>query len=421
MGGMIVLGAPELVGDSAVRVEFDVSSNLRRYFVTRELTVTYDFPIGEVDPGVLMIPLLGNIATLAWVFDAEIRMPVCDETYLLSLERVRSAMQAIYPQLPLAGRISAESISNEPVPAATGAGLMFSGGVDSTASAVAHHDENLHLFTVIISDRHEDLPGNVHEVADALDAVHHTVDAPVLEGLLDRQQLSVPFKKHFLDWWSGIQHGLGLTALCAPATTALGLNPLYLASSYVAHDEGWGSHPSTDNEIRWAGAQVIHDLEHERRYDKVGRIVEFLRSRETELPLVVCDSSTNCGECEKCVRTMTGFLLHGQRPDAAGFPWESGGSASLRELTNRPNLISESSAVFWIEMRDSLATATPLDEPGVAAYVDHLRNLPIESMLAQYERRARVFRTLNRWTRMVPAPLHRRLYAVAKRLFGRWI
>lgn len=422
MSGTIELGSPELVDDSTVRVEFEVSRELRRYFRAGELTVSYDLSVRDVSPGILVIPLLANIAPLAWVFDAEIRSPVCDETYLSSLVRVRAALQALYPGLSLAGSITASDAVATQISAPNGTGLLFSGGVDSTASAIAHQDEDLHLFTVVISDRHEELPENVRAIAEVLGAVHHAIHAPILEGLLDREHLSQLFKSQFLDWWSGIQHGLGLTGVCAPATAALKLNPLYLASSDLEEGEAWGSHPTTDNQVAWSGTHVSYDSQGGTRLLKIDALVDFVRSESQSIPVSVCDSPTNCGECEKCVRTMTALILRGMRPDAFGFPWISGMTPGrLEELTSRDNFIREWSAIEWIEMSDAIGQSDPLDELGVTEYVEHLHALPIEEMVKRYERRARIFRTLNSWTHMVPSPVHRRLHAVARRLLGRWV
>jgi asparagine synthase len=276
LSATIELSDPRLIDDSTVQVEFEVSRELSRYFRAGELTVSYDLSVRDVSPGILVIPLLANIAPLAWVFDAEIRTTVCDETYLRSLERVRVALQALYPGLPLAGAITASEAVAAQISAPNGAGLLFSGGVDSTASAVAHRDEDLHLFTVILSERHNELSHNVHVLADALGASHHTIRAPILEELLDRQHLSQLFKKQFLDWWSGIQYGLGLTGLCAPPSKALDLGRIYLAGDSVLNkDHGWGSDPTTDNEIAWSGTHVSHDLQEESRLEKIERIIDF--------------------------------------------------------------------------------------------------------------------------------------------------
>jgi hypothetical protein len=118
---------------------------------------------------------------------------------------------------------------------------------------------------------------------------------------------------------------------------------------------------------------------------------------------------------------MTGLLLGGMRPSAAGFPWSDDSPDQLRRLTSRSNFIGESAGPLWIEMRDWDDELHPLAESGVAEYLEHLRALPIEEMVERYERRARIFRTLNSWTRMIPSPIHRRLHAAGRRLLGRWV
>jgi len=74
----------------------------------------------------------------------------------------------------------------------------------------------------------------------------------------------------------------------------------------------WGSNPVTDHLMSGDQFRIIHDGAGYSRTDKVAEILRYPLACQT---LKVCwagaDQSTNCGRCEKCVRTRLNFLAAG--------------------------------------------------------------------------------------------------------------
>jgi hypothetical protein len=82
----------------------------------------------------------------------------------------------------------------------------------------------------------------------------------------------------------------------------------------------WGSTPLTDPLASTSALQVVHD---EAEFDRTEKVDWLVRNTDIIANLRVCwagnNLSRNCGECEKCVRTMLNFWAKGHDVPAA-FP-----------------------------------------------------------------------------------------------------
>ena len=88
--------------------------------------------------------------------------------------------------------------------------------------------------------------------------------------------------------------------------------------------------PASDEQIRWAGLQVVHDSFDLNKFDKIRNIlVPFVKaSGRRGFPVRVCtgqkdirlaSGKLNCGRCGKCMRTMLLLLENGIDPAECGF------------------------------------------------------------------------------------------------------
>ncbi len=349
------------LGDSGKSIHYDYSfsGSAAPYFRENELFhVKYDCDISNVPAGIAYIPLLANVAPIAWFSGFDISVPAIDRDFLDALSVIRSEWEIHYPQIKTikseirVGEIACHTIENG-TPA-----MLFSGGVDAFATFFRLYDQMPALITVHGADIALDdqkqwdnvvrfnqsepvlRPNSKHTIASNL----HTFHTYKVDQLLES-----------LAWWGNIQHGLALIGLTAPLSFAKKYDTISIASTRSSHMEfnPWGSMPEIDNRIKWAGIQVVHDGFELMRQDKVDLIVKSANDLSTDVTVRVCYSDVkdglNCSVCEKCLRTIFGIILTGSDPRRFGFQADASVYAKIEKAIGK-GFKSRGTQFFWSEM-----------------------------------------------------------------------
>ena len=122
-----------------------------------------------------------------------------------------------------------------------------------------------------------------------------------------------------------------------------------MISADLGHKYGiaiWGSHPRTDPLFSTRHTSIVH---YGSEFDRFERTA-YLAGAETAMRyLRVCWESSigaNCGECEKCVRTMAAMEVLGILDQCSTFP---ANAFSLRKLEN---IYSGALGVYYQNLRD---------------------------------------------------------------------
>lgn len=96
----------------------------------------------------------------------------------------------------------------------------------------------------------------------------------------------------------------------------------YIASSYDGKyllNEPWGSSPLLDPYYSSAHFRIEHDGTGMSRLEKTAVIADWPVGLDN---LIVCQRNSNgpnCGQCEKCIRTMTSLVALGKLQDSKAF------------------------------------------------------------------------------------------------------
>ena len=118
--------------------------------------------------------------------------------------------------------------------------------------------------------------------------------------------------------WGRHWHGCGLASV-ALALEGRFRSVLIASTHSYPNLVPWGSHPLTDPHFSTSRTDFVHDGATHTRFSKI----EYLARHEIALShLHVCfrhSSEANCGNCEKCVRTMTALEILGRLHHAASF------------------------------------------------------------------------------------------------------
>lgn len=190
-------------------------------------------------------------------------------------------------------------------PPTSGVGCFFSGGVDSFYSAIkqASHITNLifvHGFDIPLSETNmlSSVTKSLHQAAEQL-------RVPLIEVESNLRS----FTDRYLDW--GFTHGGALASVALLLSP--GLSQVFIPSSYSYADLfPWGSHPLLDPLWSTEYMTLIHDGCEATRVEK---IASFATHEVALRHLRVCweyqGGKYNCGQCEKCLRTMIALRLAG--------------------------------------------------------------------------------------------------------------
>ncbi|WP_206483076.1 hypothetical protein [Thalassotalea sp. G2M2-11] len=240
---------------------------------------------------------------------------------------------------------------------------LFSGGVDSFYTYVLTEQSLSHVFLCIGLDI------QLEEVDKVEAAIELYSDFACRNG---KQLLIVTtnIRHVFPNGNRSIQHAALLTAM----VLAFGLEFLYIPASHNIDELfPWGSHLLTDPLLSNGITQVLH-------HGAVSRSEKTMTIAENQNALDsirICNSSEefNCGECEKCLRTMFVLEILGKQ------------TKNLPLLTNKLSLLKgikiykESQATFWL---DNYKFAIKHQRPDLAKYAhDIVRNYRWRQWLKQ--------------------------------------
>lgn len=280
---------------------------------------------------ILIIPLLTTLLPVAWFSGFDISVEEVDHDFFNAVPDIREAFGNMYPKSILKGNIYAKKIIKNYSKKIRTAQL-FSGGIDSIATYIRTQNENPILLTVWGADvklndikSWEKVKNYNTYIAKELNTTSITIKSNLRE-LLDATSLGEEFghQINLYHWWPGVQHGFGLLGLCAPISFDKGIHNLYIpASDNFRIDIPWGSHPSIDNNIKWAGTEVVHEGFDISRQEKIKVISKFIKEHKKDLQIRVCwqqgHNGGNCSSCEKCCRSMVGLIVENIDPNNHGF------------------------------------------------------------------------------------------------------
>lgn len=324
----------------------------------------YDVDLRGVPDGLLMVPLIANLAPIAWFAGAELHVTVLDGAFRRALEEIKQVFLRDYTAL----RGSASPIVVSDVEESTCSGsrtaMLFSGGVDAYTTFFRHRQQGLELVSIHGADiAVDDMAQWQHLVranrCEPLLGQHpqHHIEANLREFYSYKVNLLVPSNS----WWGSVQHGLALNGLLAPLAAKKGYACVYIASSYTeAVEILWGSTPEIDSKIAWSGCGVIHDGYELRRVDKIGTIVSETKKADSPVNLRVCYSELNdglnCSNCEKCFRTILGLSLFNADPNQYGFKVDSGTYIRIRDFIEA-GFKTLGVRYFWWELHQRMMEA----------------------------------------------------------------
>lgn len=321
------------INKNKISYQYDVFGDIRKYFnLDKVFFIEYDEDISEVPKAVAIIPFILNVIPIIWINDATLVIDEIDETFYKSIPKFKKGYIDMYPELNFKGNIQVKEIIRSSYKKTNKCATFFSGGLDSFSTLINHIKEKPDLVTLWGSDiKLDDYKGwenvskKVSDVANeyGLKAVFikSSFREFINEGVLENEYNS----KIKSGWWYGIQCGIGIIGHIAAYAWKYNLNSQYVASSECLDDGDKvrsGSYPTIDNNIKFLSCSIYHDQFLMSRQDKTKYIIDYCINNNKNVNLRVCWQSKgggNCCKCEKCYRTICGFLVEGEDPNKYGF------------------------------------------------------------------------------------------------------
>lgn len=319
------------IENNRITYDYELTGEWEKIFEKdNKFSAEYDCDISMVPEGIAIIPLLGNILPISWVYDACIYIETCDKDFYESISEFKKGYQQMFPMMDFEGKLEVSQIQfNEKEDKNVGA--FFSGGADAFNTLVCHAEEKPVLMTLWGADVKWDDEAGWNRVANHLKDttrefnVESVIIKSNLRDFVKEYELNEFVAKSGDSWWHGFQHGLGIICHAAPVAYTKKMSIIYFASSFTIADKGkvtCASDPTIDNFIKFCGTNIFHDGYEYTRQMKIRNIVNYSNEQEKEIALRVCWQSSggaNCCNCEKCWRTILGIFAEGENPRKFGF------------------------------------------------------------------------------------------------------
>jgi hypothetical protein len=351
--------------------------SLRR-FVPYDLSFEYEdgLDLALVPQQVTMLPFLWTVAPIVWALGQEYELDVLDPRVAQSFEHMRAELRTMYPSLSWSGAIRPREVStapDSPLSELTHAAL-FSGGVDSTFTALRYQGKDQLLISVWGADvrlTDHDTWERIATRNEAFAARHGSAFATVRSNfksinypLLNTLAPDIP------NWWREVQLSPGTLGLTAPLLYAKGIPIIRVASTLTAESAAnYASLPRLDNLVSLATARVEHDGFELSRQAKIETLVDRQRRSGEPMTLRVClthvtKDGGNCGRCEKCLRTIVGLLIAGADPRDFGFPrYRPEQVEGIPAQFAARRLKLEGQGFMWTDLQAHTPPASVLDGP----------------------------------------------------------
>lgn len=340
-------------------IRYEIKDNTGLHLLKNEIveawveyhhTESFGFSLDNLPKSILAVPATLYLMPITWFYGVDLIVPSIDKTLHENLSSIYTAYSKIYGPFKeeWKGKVVTKEIVENILPNSHFDNIVFfSGGVDAVHAGVNHTGEK----NILVSVPSIESVSNVKNTSPSINFIN-TKSILIREFssvsgsewllitnnfLLDvfndkkiQSELKIKFKlasdAFRFDGWFGIKYLSNL--LCSlPFAYAMGIRSLIMGSTYEQLENTPafnldGANPELSDSFKVAGISFAEqDGLHTRRSLKVKNIVEWCKTQEKQLKLWACfdDSSEQCSECTKCVRTQLNILCIGENPANWGF------------------------------------------------------------------------------------------------------
>lgn len=319
------------------RIDIKINAGFMKKFLTNNFYALYeeDLDLTKLDDSVLVLPFVSNVIAIIWISGRTYFIDSIDQDFYESLRVVKEIFRRMYPKTKWDGeliprKLVKNNLCYHPEPEEKErTALLFSGGLDSITSSINHRDKKQLLITVnghwdlplwdkqLLKERKKDLCAwgkeNGHENSFINSNYYDFLNRPFLDT----------YSPEITSWRIFCVEGIGWAGLAAPLMALKGY-PTLLHGSTITWEFNFPAcaNPFVDNNIRFCGMRLKHDLFDMHRLGKCEYIGDLCKTGCIKAPYIrVCEEKTvgNCAKCQKCIRTILELVVAGEDPRAYGF------------------------------------------------------------------------------------------------------
>ncbi len=304
------------------RIDIAINNEFKNRYLYNDFFAEYSDEINleSLDYSLVTIPFIMHVISIVWVSGKTYYIESMDESLYYSLKRIRKIFKLLYPKTSWKGNLIPKTLVKNNVPLSEDTNkiaLTFTSGLDSVCTSMRHRDKEQLLI-------HINRTGNTRQVCKFAQQFDHELILMrsnfihILNySVLDKLSQEIDF------WWTGAIEGLSYAGMVAPILISKGYTTLLLPSSL-----SWDcpfvhlANPVIDNNIRFANVKVQHDSFDLSRVQKQEYLASLCAQEKIAPPELLVCSTKNCCRCEKCLRTINGFIAIGEPYRDYGFDIE---------------------------------------------------------------------------------------------------
>jgi len=366
-------------------------NRIRKYFKSFNFYAEYDQDVSDVPLGILNIPALSATINIAWAVGCPIQLGEIDDVYLKGLECARKVFQThiSFKHLSFKTEINAEKIVENSFGINGKTALLFSGGLDSTASHILRKPSE----TIMIWGY--DIPTHWTEFWRRVIKTYSHLKPIIIKTngmeLYDQDLLTQSFQGDFyVSYWSAFSFSINTLGVCAPIATNK-VDTVMLASTFPSRHYHYPLHPFayrpqliTDQYLGWADIKTFNV---ENEYDRVEKVKRIIKPKFDEYgPSIIrtCGNQKgllsigegdllNCNECTKCQRTIGALIVSGINPNLCGFQVKEETYKKIKkDIMNREG-VYERVRYFWGPIQRNIPSHIEDDFNGSKKFLNWLK------------------------------------------------
>lgn len=302
--------------------------------------------LSKIPQSILAVPISLYLLPLTYFYKIELVLPVMDKELYERLPKIYAAYSKMYGPFSedWRGKLTVGHVVDTPVANANRHDkiVFFSGGVDACSAGINNPGHNTVLVSIPDIEAlaknegplREEKFSLIQKFAGIVDSdwvlISNNFNASLYKDVeinsYLRTQKGLSSSAFNFDGWRGIKYLANMCSV-APLAYACGIKKLIMGSTFEPIEKtrangNDGAHPLLSNSISFAGVRFDEQDElYTRRSAKVRRIIDWCNSHEKKVKMWVCfrDGSSQCGLCNKCVRTQLNILCASENPKDWGF------------------------------------------------------------------------------------------------------
>ena len=307
---------------------------------------SFDFDLTIVPKSILYIPISLYLLPITYFYNVDVIVPEMDKVLYGRLNDMYEKYSKIYGPFSeeWSGKFTMNKIEENTnmMSSAYENIVFFSGGADACSAGLNNPGKETVLVSIPSIESLAKEEGElrmekfslIREFSKLVDSswivISNNFNRDVFNDNMIQTRLSEDLKLNSsafkFDGWFGIKYLANMCSV-APFAYSQGVKKLVMGSAFEQEEDNKsvnydGANPELSDSISFAGTKFSEQDEiYTRRTKKVANIISKCNAMNKKTKIWTCfsDSSIQCGQCAKCVRTQLNILCANANPKDWGF------------------------------------------------------------------------------------------------------